>query len=64
MAETRPIYSSWISQLSHDPDTNTMTVHYSKGGSTTYPDVSFDEFDSLSRAPSVGEAIHARFRAK
>jgi len=55
-------FSSWIAKVSHDPDTNTLTLHYTDGGGTIYENVPPEAYDSITQSPSIGTAIHAFVR--
>lgn len=62
MVNTFKLFSSWISEVEHDPETNQMTLRYSDGGATIYDGVDTATYQSVISSPSIGTAIHAFVR--
>ena len=54
------VFSSYIDTVEYDEEHETLTVIYSRGGSTVYSGVPADIGRAVEDAPSVGEAIHAQ----
>lgn len=46
--------SSQVTEIGHDPATNTLAVRYSRGGLYHYPDISAARFADLQKAKSIG----------
>lgn len=56
--ERKSVYSSWISDIEYDSDTQVLTVGYQNGGASSHkvpPEIA----EMIWRAPSIGEALHA-----
>jgi hypothetical protein len=50
----QPVQSTSISELGHDPHTNTLEVAFHNGRVYSFPDVNVDEYAALLSAPSIG----------
>lgn len=61
-AKMRDIYSSHVSQVGHDPDTNEMHVVWEDGKRSIYSDVPYEKFESVARSWSVGNALHSEIK--
>lgn len=58
----KPVDSSFISAIGHDPETDTLHVEMNNGNVYTYPGVSPEEHESLVNAPSVGAHFSKHIR--
>ena len=52
------VTSSVAHSIGHDPDTNTMEIHFKRGGIYTYDNVDVAAFELIRDAGSVGKAIN------
>lgn len=48
------VKSSQVSEIGHDPATNTLAVRFSRGGLYHYPGISAEQFSALQKAESIG----------
>lgn len=65
MPNMKPVYSSHISHIAYDPLNKTLSVRYSRGNRTAvYKGVPEDIGNSVTQAPSIGEALHSMVRGK
>lgn len=63
MPDFRPVFSSWVSGIAYDPETNELHVQHTKDGSiTTYADVPPEVFHQIDKSPSIGTALHGIVR--
>lgn len=58
----KPVYSSHISHIGYED--GVLRVRFSKGQIVDYLDVSPEIADSILKAPSIGEALHAHVRRR
>lgn len=56
--------SSNISAVFHDPTTQTLRVHFKKGGVYTYDGVDADKAQGFSTAPSPGNYFYGFIRGQ
>lgn len=61
-AEFTPINSSAISGMDYDPETSTLTVHFTSGQSYTYAGVPPSVAAGLPSAPSPGKYFNSMIR--
>lgn len=54
--------SSNVSEISHDPASNTLTVSFRNGGKYRYANVQAHQFGALAQASSVGKALQPIIR--
>lgn len=54
----KPVRSSNIKSVGHDPATNTLEVEFHSGARHQYPDVSEQTYRDFIAAPSVGKYFH------
>ncbi|NEU94802.1 KTSC domain-containing protein [Bradyrhizobium uaiense] len=63
----KPVKSSTIEAVGHDPDRKVLTVRFNSGATYTYEGVSADQHSALMGAKSVGthfsQHIRNRFKA-
>jgi hypothetical protein len=59
-----PPFSEAVSNLGYDTETQEMLVRWSDGKVSAYAGVQPEKFDEISRAPSVGSAIHSEIKGK
>lgn len=64
VSKLKPVSSSSISHVGHDPQTQTLTVKFANGGLYHYDGVPASEHDALMSAPSVGKHFAERIRNK
>lgn len=63
MSWSRSVYSSMVSEVGYDPDTQEMSITWAKSGKTSiYSGVPEDVAESCSRAPSVGQFINSEVK--
>lgn len=62
--DLRPCASSAISHFGYDPATQTLALKFTSGAVYHYPDVSYDLFDGLQRAKSIGKYYAERIKGK
>lgn len=62
--EMRQVFSSWVTDIGYDPETQELHVNYAKGRrkSAVYHGVPEDVAARVMAAPSIGEALHAEIR--
>lgn len=60
----KPVTSSNISEVGHDPETNTLHVKFKNGGHYMYNGVSADEHDALLAADSIGSHFHTHVKSR
>lgn len=60
----KPVTSSNIAAIGHDPDNNILHVQFKNGGTYAYHGVSAEEHDALVDADSVGSHFHQHIKAK
>jgi hypothetical protein len=61
-----PTGGEWTNSISHDPNTDEMTIHFNNGFTATYPNVDANTYQSAKsgsttkkgRAGSVGAWLH------
>jgi len=53
MIDWRSPFSTNISRVGHDPDTNTMYVAWKGGRTSLYQGVNAEKFDTACKSPSV-----------
>jgi hypothetical protein len=51
--------STMMEEPAYDPATQTLTIHFKKGGSYTYPDFPAAAFEEFHSAESWGKYYHA-----
>lgn len=51
------VKSSQISEIGHDPETNTLAVKFAKGGLYHYDGVTAAQFDAIKSAESIGSHL-------
>ena len=61
-AWSKSVFSSMVSSISYDPDTQEMVVQWTRGGSGVYSGVPEDAADELTRSASVGTMINTEFK--
>lgn len=59
-----PCTSSQIKAHGHDPETDTLEIHYNSGGIYHYHGVSAEKYADLAKAESVGRHIHANIKGQ
>lgn len=57
-----PKNSSNVSQVDYNPETQTMTIEFSTGGTYQYSGVTPDKFVAMQTAESVGGYIHRQIK--
>jgi hypothetical protein len=62
--DMKPVTSSNIESIGHDPDTNMLAVQFKNGGLYHYHDVDADKHKALISAPSIGKHLYANIRGK
>jgi hypothetical protein len=65
----KPVYSSWISQIGYDPETQTLMYQTQNGVTVVHPGVPLDVAQKVGAIgdqtpPSIGEAIHLFVRGQ
>ena len=55
--EWQEVFSTNVSQIGHDPDTDELHVTWANGKTSIYAGVSAQKASQVMRAPSVGSAI-------
>lgn len=58
----KPVASSNIKSIGHDPDKNELEVEFNGGAAYRYSDVSADKYQKLLNADSLGKHFHAHIR--
>lgn len=58
------VKSSQVKSIGHCPITNTLAVTFNSGGTYHYHDVSAKQFESLSKAESVGSHLGKHIKPK
>ena len=58
------VKSSQISEIGHDPATNTMAVRFNSGGLYHYHGVTGEAFAALRSAKSIGSHLHQHIKGK
>jgi KTSC domain len=56
--EMKPVYSSHVREIGHDPATGELVVVWQSGRRSVYKGVGAEKADRVMRAASVGEALH------
>lgn len=67
MSEIRSIFyrsSSFVTNVSWDPNSETLMLRFVSGSTWAYYDVPQDIYESLVRSPSVGEYFNKHIRNK
>lgn len=60
----RPVSSSQIEAIGHDPETNTLAIKFARGGSLYhYRNFGADAFKSLIESDSVGSYFYKHIKA-
>ena len=62
MIERKPVSSSNVKSVGHDPDSNTLEVEFSDGSVYHYHDVPKDVHEGLISSKSVGGFIHKNIK--
>jgi hypothetical protein len=62
MVEMKPVKSSNIASIGHDPDTKTLHVAFRNGTVYLYHDVDADKHAALMKADSVGGYLNAHIK--
>ena len=62
--EMKPVNSSNISQIGHDPELELLKVQFTKGAAYEYRDVTAETFGELESAPSVGSYFAQNIKGK
>jgi hypothetical protein len=57
MIKMIPVSSGHIESIGYDADQDLMVVRFSSGAEYVYSNVSFDTFESIREASSVGSAL-------
>lgn len=57
-----PVASTSITEVGHDPITNTLEVKFANGGIYSYDGVTAAHYDALLKAPSLGKHFQAHIR--
>jgi hypothetical protein len=60
--ELKPVKSSNISAVGHDPETQELQVEFVGGGVYAYDAVPADIHEALMKAESVGKFFHAQIK--
>ena len=65
----KPVYSSWISQIGYDVETQTLMYQTQNGVTVVHPGVPLDVAQKVGAIgdqtpPSIGEAIHRFVRGQ
>lgn len=60
----KSVYSSHITQIGYNSETQEMLVRYKNGKPSLYSEVTPEEYQGVAQSPSVGSAIHATIRGK
>jgi len=59
MATYEPVNSGHIEAMAYDADNEQMLVRFKSGDEYAYHGISFDTYESIKEAPSVGKALNA-----
>lgn len=59
-----PVTSSNLKAVGYDPETKTLRVQFSSGGSYDYPGVDPELHEQFLAADSVGKFFHSRIRGR
>ena len=62
--DRKPVSSSNIESIGHDPDTDTLEIEFKGGGVHQYDGVSAKDHHALVNAASIGKHFHAHVRSK
>lgn len=62
--DLKPVKSSMIAAVGHNPTANTLTVKFSSGPTWQYDGVTQEQYDDLLHAPSIGQAFAQRIKPK
>ena len=62
--DMKPVNSSNISQIGHDPDLEMLKVEFTKGAAYEYKGVTPHTFGELESAPSVGSYFAQNIKGK
>jgi hypothetical protein len=62
--EMKSVYSSFISEIGYDPETQELHVTYQRGGGSVYAGVPPEDALKITDAPSIGEALHNYVRGR
>ena len=60
----KPVKSSTIKAIGHDPILKLLYVEFANGGTYRYEDVSADDFAAFESAESAGKHHHSHIRGK
>lgn len=58
----KPVASSQVKAIGHDPATNTLRVEYASGGVYDYAGVDAEKHRALMAAPSIGSHLHKQIK--
>lgn len=64
MTWMRPVYSTMVSEVGYDPDTNELLVVFRNGRMCAYAGVTEDTALALSNAPSVGNMLNSEIKGR
>lgn len=62
--DLKPVTSSAVEAIGHDPATNILHVRYKGGAVYAYPDVGAEHHADLMRAPSIGAHLNTLTRGR
>lgn len=60
----KPVKSSTIKAIGHDPARQVLTVEFANGGTYEYQGVSAEQFEAFHSAESIGKHHHQHIRGK
>lgn len=61
---SRAVYSSMVSEVGYDTDTNELIVTFRNGRMAAYQGVTEDQALSLATAPSVGNMLNTEIKGR
>lgn len=64
MVDLRPVVSSNINAIGHDPDKSELHVQFANGGHYVYSGVSAAQHQALMTADSIGSHLHKFIKSK
>jgi hypothetical protein len=64
MSALKPVESSSIAAIAHDPVTKSLVVQFKNGGTYRYDGISADQHQKLMAAKSIGTHFQQHIRAK
>lgn len=59
---SRGVYSSNVSEVGYDPETQELFITWKSGKRSVYADVPEQLADQVSKAPSVGQAVNSEIK--